>query len=130
MVEKKDRIFINDLADGHFHVPDLLSIQLDSYNEFIQGDKYPHERERRGLQEIFLEIFPIRDFTENIILEFIDYNLGFPPQTVGEQTILLIRIFVFATKVVAQTKRNLNFIPLEIKFIMSAFHLKIVRSEI
>jgi len=79
MAETKERIFINDLADDHFHVPDLLSIQLDSYYEFIQGDRYPHERERRGLQEIFLEIFPIRDFTENIILEFIDYNLGFPP---------------------------------------------------
>jgi len=73
------RIFINDLADQHFHVPNLLSIQLDSYYEFMQGDRHPHERIRRGLQEVFMETFPIRDFTENIILEFIDYNLGFPP---------------------------------------------------
>ncbi|MBT3783583.1 hypothetical protein HOF92_01330, partial [bacterium] len=73
-----DRIFINDLGNKHFNIPNLLSIQLDSYYDFMQGDSDPHERKRTGLQEVFLETFPIRDFTENIILEFIEYNLGHP----------------------------------------------------
>jgi len=78
-MQKNQRIYINDLGDEHFHVPDLLAVQLDSYNEFMQGEFAPKDRQRRGLQEVFLETFPIRDFTENIILEFIDYNLGHPP---------------------------------------------------
>lgn len=75
---ENQRLFINDLGDKHFHVPNLLSIQLDSYFDFMQADVDPHERNRTGLQEVFLETFPIRDFTENIILEFIEYNLGHP----------------------------------------------------
>jgi DNA-directed RNA polymerase subunit beta len=78
-MQKKQRIYINDLGDEHFHVPDLLAVQLDSYNEFMQGELSAKGRQRQGLQEVFLETFPIRDFTENIILEFIDYNLGHPP---------------------------------------------------
>ena len=75
---ENQRLYINDLGDKHFHVPNLLSIQLDSYYDFMQADVDPHERSRTGLQEVFLETFPIRDFTENIILEFIEYNLGHP----------------------------------------------------
>lgn len=72
----KNRIFINETGDGHFHVPDLLEIQLKSYLEFMQGDVPKERRKRQGLQEVFKETFPIKDYTDNLILDFLDYDLG------------------------------------------------------
>ncbi|PCJ20078.1 MAG: DNA-directed RNA polymerase subunit beta [Candidatus Cloacimonadota bacterium] len=76
---KNKRIFINELGDSHHNVPNLLEIQTESYRDFIQADVAKANRKRRGLQEVLMETFPIKDFTENIILEFIDYDLGLPP---------------------------------------------------
>lgn len=57
-------------------LPNLIEIQIKSYNQFLQLDKFPNERENVGLQEVFNEIFPIKSYDEKTILEFIAYNLG------------------------------------------------------
>ncbi|MBF0543381.1 MAG: DNA-directed RNA polymerase subunit beta [Candidatus Riflebacteria bacterium] len=57
-------------------IPNLIDIQLKSFEWFIQPNKNPSERKKQGLQEVFLEIFPIQDYVGNLCLEFIDYNLG------------------------------------------------------
>jgi len=75
-MKKKQRIYINETGDGHFHVPDLLEIQLKSYQEFMQGDLPKDKRRRQGLLEVFKETFPIKDYTDNLILDFMDYDLG------------------------------------------------------
>jgi DNA-directed RNA polymerase subunit beta len=54
--------------DEVMEMPDLIEIQKNSYNWFIQ----------EGLREMFHDISPIQDFTGNLILEFIDYSLGEP----------------------------------------------------
>ena len=36
------------------------------------------------MAEVFKDISPIKDFTENLILEFIDYIIGEPKHTVEE----------------------------------------------
>ncbi len=59
-------------------LPNLIEIQIKSYNQFLQANKFPEERESNGLQEVFNEIFPIKSYDEKTILEFISYNLGVP----------------------------------------------------
>ena len=59
-------------------LPNLIEIQIKSYNQFLQSHLLPHERENLGLQEVFSEIFPIKSYDEKTILEFLSYNLGVP----------------------------------------------------
>ena len=56
-------------------LPYLIEIQKTSYNWFLD----------RGLKEVFEDINPIVDFSGNLFLEFIDYNLeGDPKYSVEE----------------------------------------------
>jgi DNA-directed RNA polymerase subunit beta len=59
-------------------LPNLIEIQIKSYNQFLQSHLLPHERENAGLQEVFTEIFPIKSYDEKTSLEFLHYNLGAP----------------------------------------------------
>ena len=59
-------------------LPNLIEVQIKSFNQFLQSDVFPEDRETQGLQEVFSEIFPIKSYDEKTILEFISYNLGVP----------------------------------------------------
>ncbi len=59
-------------------LPNLIEIQIKSFEQFLQANKLPHERENVGLQEVFNEIFPIKSYDEKTILEFLSYHLGVP----------------------------------------------------
>lgn len=59
-------------------LPNLIEVQVKSYNQFLQADKFPEERENSGLQEVFNEILPIKSYDEKTILEFLSYSLGVP----------------------------------------------------
>jgi len=59
-------------------LPNLIEVQIKSYQQFLQANKLPHERENIGLEEVFNEIFPIKSYDEKTILEYISYNLGVP----------------------------------------------------
>jgi DNA-directed RNA polymerase subunit beta len=59
-------------------LPNLIEIQIKSYEQFLQSHLLPHERENIGLQEVFSEIFPIKSYDEKTVLEFLSYNLGVP----------------------------------------------------
>ena len=59
-------------------LPNLIEIQIKSYNQFLQADKFPDERDNIGLEEVFSEIFPIKSYDEKTILEFLSYSLGVP----------------------------------------------------
>ena len=62
-------------------MPDLIGLQVDSYDNFLQRFVPPAERKRQGLQEIFMDIFPIESFDKNMSLEFVSYEIGeCPPQ--------------------------------------------------
>ena len=65
-------------------LPNLIEIQIKSYNQFLQANKFPDERESIGLQEVFNEIFPIKSYDEKTILEFLSYSLGVPKYTPEE----------------------------------------------
>ncbi len=59
-------------------LPNLIEVQIKSYNQFLQAEIFPNERENIGLQEVFTEIFPIRSYDEKVVLEFVSYSLGVP----------------------------------------------------
>lgn len=59
-------------------LPNLIEVQVKSYNQFLQANRFPEERENIGLQEVFSEIFPIKSYDEKTILEFLSYSLGVP----------------------------------------------------
>ncbi|MFH1441122.1 MAG: DNA-directed RNA polymerase subunit beta [Candidatus Omnitrophota bacterium] len=67
-----------------YPLPNLLDLQLESYHEFLQMDVPPAERKLQGLQEVFLEIFPIENADCSVKLEFISYSLGKPKYDLAE----------------------------------------------
>ena len=65
-------------------VSNLIDIQLQSYDKFLQANVDPDRRENIGLQAVFRSVFPIRDFYETASLEFVSYRLGEPKYDVDE----------------------------------------------
>lgn len=59
-------------------IPYLLSIQVDSYEQFLQEHKKPKARENTGLQAAYSSIFPIESHSGNAELQFVEYYLGDP----------------------------------------------------
>ncbi|MBM3325763.1 MAG: DNA-directed RNA polymerase subunit beta [Calditrichaeota bacterium] len=57
-------------------MPDLLEVQLRSFEDFLQQEVTPDKRERKGLQSVFLNVFPILDNREEHVLEFIEYYIA------------------------------------------------------
>src|SRR5215510_5034812 len=57
-------------------IPNLIEVQRQSYNRFLQMDLLPAERENTGLQAVFRSVFPITDFRETSQLEFVVYSIG------------------------------------------------------
>ncbi|MGO9013032.1 MAG: DNA-directed RNA polymerase subunit beta [Bryobacteraceae bacterium] len=57
-------------------IPNLIEVQKNSYERFLQMDQLPNEREDIGLQTVFSSVFPISDFRGVSDLEFVDYSIG------------------------------------------------------
>src|SRR2546423_6618829 len=57
-------------------IPNLIEIQRESYNRFLQMDLLPEERVNTGLQAVFKSVFPISDFRETATLDFVEYHIG------------------------------------------------------
>ena len=56
--------------------PYLLKVPKDSFENFIQLKKAPHERKDTGLEYIFKTSFPFSDPDGNIVLEYVGYEIG------------------------------------------------------
>jgi DNA-directed RNA polymerase subunit beta len=67
-----------------FHMPNLLAVQLESYNDFLQVGMPIEARKDKGLESVFLSIFPISSTRENLTLEYMYYLTGEPKYTVDE----------------------------------------------
>jgi DNA-directed RNA polymerase subunit beta len=57
-------------------IPNLIDIQMKSYEKFLQMDVYPDKRGNFGLQGAFKSVFPISDFSGKCSLEFVSYKIG------------------------------------------------------
>lgn len=64
--------------------PDLLEIQLKSFQEFFQLETTPENRGNEGLFRVFQENFPITDARNIFVLEFLDYFIDPPRYTIEE----------------------------------------------
>lgn len=51
-------------------MPNLLEIQKDSYNWFLE----------EGLREVFRDVESVTDYSGNLELSFIDYTMDEPPE--------------------------------------------------
>src|ERR1051325_5005347 len=65
-------------------IPNLIDIQKQSYEKFLQKDGPPDKRGDVGLQGVFKSVFPIRDFNETSSLEFVSFHLEKPKYDVDE----------------------------------------------
>ena len=57
-------------------IPDLIGMQRNSYESFLQRDVAPEDREEKGLHAVFQSVFPIKDFTDTSSLEYVSYSFG------------------------------------------------------
>ena len=57
-------------------IPNLIQMQKESYDNFLQMNVPPEARSDRGLQEVFRSVFPIEDFSGTASLEFVQYSFG------------------------------------------------------
>ena len=71
---------IHDMAN----TPDLLGIQLQSFQDFFQLETTPDKRDNEGLFRVFQENFPITDTRNIFVLEFLDYFVDPPRYTIEE----------------------------------------------
>ncbi len=65
-------------------MPDLLDVQLQSFEDFLQLKVKPEEREDKGLQSVFKANFPILDNKEFYRLDFVSYHVEKPRYSVEE----------------------------------------------
>ncbi len=59
-------------------LPDLLDMQKDSFKDFLQLDKKVNERELKGLQAAFEDVFPIDAPDGSMRLDFVKYDIDTP----------------------------------------------------
>ncbi|HUF72201.1 MAG TPA: DNA-directed RNA polymerase subunit beta [Gammaproteobacteria bacterium] len=98
-------------------VPYLLSIQLDSYEQFLQDGVEPAQREDQGLHAAFKSVFPIVSYSGNAALEYVSYRLGEPVFDVKECQLrgltyaaplrVLVRLVIY-DKETAGSKKNVK----------------------
>ena len=62
-------------------IPDLVAIQRNSYERFLQKDLAPTKRKGIGLEALFQETFPIESYDKKMLLEYLYYELERPHYT-------------------------------------------------
>ena len=80
LIERKSFSKIHDAID----LPNLVEIQIRSYEEFLQTDRLNRRRKRQGLEAVFQEAFPIENFDGSCRLEYLGYMLGKPKYSISE----------------------------------------------
>ena len=73
--EKTTRKTFSKIGD-FIEMPNLIQVQKDSYNWFID----------EGLGEVLREVSPIVDYSENLVLDFLDYHMDENPKYSVEES--------------------------------------------
>jgi DNA-directed RNA polymerase subunit beta len=64
--------------------PNLIDVQIESYQRFLQKLADPKHRKNEGLESLLREVFPIESYDGNLRLEYISYDLSEPRYTPDE----------------------------------------------
>lgn len=81
---------LNEILD----ISNLIEIQLNSYEYFLQKDATTDERRNVGLEAVFRSVFPIKDSHDTTSLEFVKYEIGDPKYSEEE---CIVRGLTFAS---------------------------------
>ncbi|MGJ8582519.1 MAG: DNA-directed RNA polymerase subunit beta [Marinosulfonomonas sp.] len=65
-------------------MPNLIEVQKSSYDLFLNSGDEPQPMDGEGINGVFQSVFPIKDFNETSILEFVKYELEQPKYDVEE----------------------------------------------
>ena len=71
---------IREVAD----MPNLIEVQKSSYDLFLESGDADEPLDGQGIQGVFQSVFPIKDFNETAVLEFVRYELEAPKYDVEE----------------------------------------------
>jgi DNA-directed RNA polymerase subunit beta len=65
-------------------MPNLIEVQRSSYEQFLQRETRVADRRDEGLEAVFKSVFPIKDFNERSLLEYVSYEFEDPKYDVEE----------------------------------------------
>ncbi len=65
-------------------MPNLIEVQKSSYDLFLNSGDQPEPQDGEGIKGVFQSAFPIKDFNETSVLEFVSYELEKPKYDVEE----------------------------------------------
>ncbi|WP_136686004.1 DNA-directed RNA polymerase subunit beta [Falsirhodobacter xinxiangensis] len=65
-------------------MPNLIEVQKSSYDLFLKSGEALKATDGEGIQGVFQSVFPIKDFNEVAVLEFVKYELEKPKYDVDE----------------------------------------------
>jgi len=65
-------------------MPNLIEVQKSSYDLFLKSGDEPQPLDGEGIKGVFQSVFPIKDFNETSVLEFVSYDLEKPKYDVEE----------------------------------------------
>ncbi len=65
-------------------MPNLIEVQKSSYDLFLRSGDQELPLDGEGIKGVFQSVFPIKDFNETAILEFVKYELEAPKYDVEE----------------------------------------------
>ncbi|MBD3679381.1 MAG: DNA-directed RNA polymerase subunit beta, partial [Rhodobacteraceae bacterium] len=65
-------------------MPNLIEVQKSSYDLFLNSGDQPEPLDGEGIKGVFQSVFPIKDFNETSVLEFVRYELEKPKYDVEE----------------------------------------------
>ncbi len=65
-------------------MPNLIEVQKSSYQLFLESGDGPEPTTDEGIHGVFESVFPIKDFNETAVLEFVKYELEKPKYDVEE----------------------------------------------
>ncbi len=71
---------IREVAD----LPNLIEVQRQSYEAFLQADLRADARRMQGLHEVFTTVFPIKDFSDRAEIDYVRYELEEPKYDTDE----------------------------------------------
>lgn len=105
-------------------IPSLLTMQLDSYEKFLQRNVPFEKRGNYGLHGAFNSIFPIEGYSGLARLEYIDYSLANLPFSVAESRLrgltygaslrLKVRLIIFDKEASGKNKKIKNITEQEV----------------
>ena len=81
--QKRIRKFYGKIREV-LEMPNLIEVQKSSYDLFLKSGDQPDPQDGEGIMGVFQSVFPIKDFNETAVLEFVRYELEKPKYDVEE----------------------------------------------